>query len=529
MYLAGLAALAAAGFLTSEPLTFVGLVLVAVGTGGVQPNVGVFGADQLVGCDERVSTSFWLLWYASINGGASLSYVVTPLIRETGGYGWAFVASLATMVTSVVLFVIPSRAYVHVPPTGVSVYAATASVLFTAAAALERAGAATWGQCGRPRTGGCSGGGGGEGGGGDGEGGGARGGRGRWRRAGVARAHAPHERCARVCGGPHDASACRRGQGCSGRDGVRREPPHAPAPHCRARVFRRVCCQRDPAALQRRRWYGRGGDDDEAAWLRGVGGGGSGGGGGGAGAAAMQLQQQQQQPVKLPPPSLEALLLWGPLGCGPCVPRGCPCCRTGTRARRERRRWGPEYARGLLPDAPRWTARSCFSPSFRSLRACRSSGRCTTRRVSSQLAPVCFVGAARRARDYRVVALRAVLRLTRRSTALCCARVPLRTPADSIWQVQRKTMDLCLTRSFCITPEQLGVVNPVLCMLFVPTLDRLVIPALYATGVSALRPTALRRMWCVHACGASSRSRLYVRVRAALCVRQTPVPTRARV
>lgn len=63
-----------------------------------------------------------------------------------------------------------------------------------------------------------------------------------------------------------------------------------------------------------------------------------------------------------------------------------------------------------------------------------------------------------------------------------------------MWTLQRKQMDLCLWPSACLTPEQFGALNPILCLAFVPLMDRCVLPALRATRLPWAQPTALRRM-----------------------------------
>jgi POT family proton-dependent oligopeptide transporter len=70
---------------------------------------------------------------------------------------------------------------------------------------------------------------------------------------------------------------------------------------------------------------------------------------------------------------------------------------------------------------------------------------------------------------------------------------------DSIWTLQRRHMDLCVRGAaggggWCLETEQLGVLNPVVVLLLVPTMDKLVMPALYRCRATWLHPTPLRRM-----------------------------------
>ena len=64
----------------NEQLTYIGLLCLAVGTGGIKPNVSSFGADQLVN-SPRYLTLFFSLFYFSINAGSVLSMFFTPLLR----------------------------------------------------------------------------------------------------------------------------------------------------------------------------------------------------------------------------------------------------------------------------------------------------------------------------------------------------------------------------------------------------------------------------------------------------------------
>jgi solute carrier family 15 oligopeptide transporter 1 len=71
---------AAGGQHGSAPLAIIGLVLIAVGTGGIKPCVSSFGADQFVPGDKSVS-SFFLVFYFCINLGSVFSIIVTPILR----------------------------------------------------------------------------------------------------------------------------------------------------------------------------------------------------------------------------------------------------------------------------------------------------------------------------------------------------------------------------------------------------------------------------------------------------------------
>jgi dipeptide/tripeptide permease len=76
-YIAGIAILTGSAFGTSAPGSYIGLLFIALGTGGIKPCVSAFGADQLTDCEDTIKSRFWLAFYFSINFGSTLSYILT--------------------------------------------------------------------------------------------------------------------------------------------------------------------------------------------------------------------------------------------------------------------------------------------------------------------------------------------------------------------------------------------------------------------------------------------------------------------
>ncbi|KAL0485076.1 hypothetical protein AKO1_011808 [Acrasis kona] len=97
----------------------IGLILVAFGTGGIKPCVSSMGADQLSSSKPEVVTSFFAIFYFSINTGSTLSTFFTPLIRNRFGYAIAFAVPACLLCFATLLFVIGYKWYHHVPPTGI--------------------------------------------------------------------------------------------------------------------------------------------------------------------------------------------------------------------------------------------------------------------------------------------------------------------------------------------------------------------------------------------------------------------------
>nr|XP_015213982.1 PREDICTED: solute carrier family 15 member 2 [Lepisosteus oculatus] len=105
-------------------LSMLGLVLIAIGTGGIKPCVAAFGGDQFEEEHMEERTKFFSIFYMSINAGSVLSTVITPMLRGDvqcfGGdcYALAFGVPAALMVIALVVFIAGSRLYKRSPPQG---------------------------------------------------------------------------------------------------------------------------------------------------------------------------------------------------------------------------------------------------------------------------------------------------------------------------------------------------------------------------------------------------------------------------
>ncbi|KAK5847647.1 hypothetical protein PBY51_016757 [Eleginops maclovinus] len=107
-------------------LSMVGLILIALGTGGIKPCVAAFGGDQFLDHQEKQRSTFFSIFYLSINAGSLLSTVITPILRaqECGihtkqqCYPLAFGVPAALMVVALVVFIVGSGMYIKTPPQG---------------------------------------------------------------------------------------------------------------------------------------------------------------------------------------------------------------------------------------------------------------------------------------------------------------------------------------------------------------------------------------------------------------------------
>ncbi|HTI72222.1 MAG TPA: MFS transporter, partial [Candidatus Limnocylindria bacterium] len=98
------------------PGILTGLVLIAIGAGGIKPCVSAFVGDQFVGCPESYLTKIYGFFFWSINLGAFFGFALIPLVRDRLGYGWAFGVPGIFMALATLVFWLGSRSYIRQPP-----------------------------------------------------------------------------------------------------------------------------------------------------------------------------------------------------------------------------------------------------------------------------------------------------------------------------------------------------------------------------------------------------------------------------
>ncbi|XP_075228901.1 peptide transporter family 1 isoform X2 [Lycorma delicatula] len=105
--------------------SILGLLLIAIGTGGIKPCVSAFGGDQFVlPQQERQLQQFFSIFYFSINAGSLISTYLTPYIRynvhcfDAECYPLAFGTPALLMVASLVIFFLGKQYYVMKKPEG---------------------------------------------------------------------------------------------------------------------------------------------------------------------------------------------------------------------------------------------------------------------------------------------------------------------------------------------------------------------------------------------------------------------------
>ncbi|CAD1480446.1 unnamed protein product, partial [Heterotrigona itama] len=110
----------------AREFSIVGLVLIAVGTGGIKPCVAAFGGDQFILPQQELYLStFFSLFYFSINSGSLVSTFLTPLLRSSVScfgdstcYSLAFLVPAVLMALSIIIFILGKPLYKIVKPTG---------------------------------------------------------------------------------------------------------------------------------------------------------------------------------------------------------------------------------------------------------------------------------------------------------------------------------------------------------------------------------------------------------------------------
>ncbi|KAL5550082.1 hypothetical protein UlMin_000258 [Ulmus minor] len=102
-------------------VSFVGLYLIALGTGGIKPCVSSFGADQFDDSDEaekKNKSSFFNWFYFSINIGALVAASVLVWIQTNVGWGWGFGIPAVAMAIAVISFFSGTKLYRNQRPGG---------------------------------------------------------------------------------------------------------------------------------------------------------------------------------------------------------------------------------------------------------------------------------------------------------------------------------------------------------------------------------------------------------------------------
>jgi len=97
-----------------------GLVLVAIGAGGIKSCVSANVGDQFDASNQDLLSKIYGWFYFSINAGSVLSTLAIPYIYQNYGAKWAFGIPGILMGLATIIFFSGRKLYVRVPPSGVN-------------------------------------------------------------------------------------------------------------------------------------------------------------------------------------------------------------------------------------------------------------------------------------------------------------------------------------------------------------------------------------------------------------------------
>ena len=112
-----LALMGSAG-MSAENWMLTGLYLIALGSGGIKPCVSAHVGDQFGESNGHWLTKVFGWFYISINVGAALSTLATPLLLEWYGPHWAFGVPGVLMAVATLVFWMGRKVFVHIPARG---------------------------------------------------------------------------------------------------------------------------------------------------------------------------------------------------------------------------------------------------------------------------------------------------------------------------------------------------------------------------------------------------------------------------
>jgi len=99
---------------------FLGLTLIAVGSGGIKPSVASNVGDQFGRTNQHLLPRAFSWYYLGINIGSSTSSLLTPWLLENYGPGIAFGVPGVFMLAATITFWAGRHKFVHIPPAGKS-------------------------------------------------------------------------------------------------------------------------------------------------------------------------------------------------------------------------------------------------------------------------------------------------------------------------------------------------------------------------------------------------------------------------
>ncbi len=106
------------GGLSAETWLWIGLFLIALGSGGIKPCVSAHVGDQFGKRNQHLMEKVYQWFYFAINFGSTLSTLLTPWLLEWYGPHVAFGVPGVLMAIATLMFWLGRNRYIHVPPGG---------------------------------------------------------------------------------------------------------------------------------------------------------------------------------------------------------------------------------------------------------------------------------------------------------------------------------------------------------------------------------------------------------------------------
>jgi proton-dependent oligopeptide transporter, POT family len=123
---------------------FVGLTLIAFGSGGIKPCVSAFMGEQFTPAQSHLMQKAYGAFYVAINFGSFFSFLVVPWVKDHHGYSPAFAVPGILMGIATYIFWRGKKYYVFVPTNREKKHAGFFKVILTTLAAQRAAGQKFW-------------------------------------------------------------------------------------------------------------------------------------------------------------------------------------------------------------------------------------------------------------------------------------------------------------------------------------------------------------------------------------------------
>ncbi len=97
----------------------IGLILIAIGAGGIKSNVSANVGDQFDESNQHLLSKVYGWFYFSINFGSVFANIFIPVIYKNYGAAWAFGVPGILMALATLMFWLGRKQYVRLPPSGI--------------------------------------------------------------------------------------------------------------------------------------------------------------------------------------------------------------------------------------------------------------------------------------------------------------------------------------------------------------------------------------------------------------------------